>query len=310
MKITILNTMLFLLANVALAQKKVTFAPQWNPQSQFAGYFVAKEKGFYKAEGLDVNIIFPTNSQSSHILLKEGRCQYTTMQLLDAIKDMDWGMNLVNLLQTSRQNGTVMVGYNGKNPAKMKGAKVGIWNAGFSLIAMIMDKKEKRDNHFVRFTNNVSLFMSGTIDATLAMSYNEYYLLKQANVELNENTVYRFAEHGYDIPDDGLYTTREYYNAHKDEAERFARASKKGWQWCHEHPDEALEIVMKYVNKYKINTNKVLQRLMLKEILRLQKDKTGKVPFKLYKDDVERANSLLVECGYIDRQVHFKDLSR
>ena len=54
MKITILNTMLFLLANVALAQKKVTFAPQWNPQSQFAGYFVAKEKGFYKAEGLDV----------------------------------------------------------------------------------------------------------------------------------------------------------------------------------------------------------------------------------------------------------------
>ena len=105
MKITILNTMLFLLANVALAQKKVTFAPQWNPQSQFAGYFVAKEKGFYKAEGLDVNIIFPTNSQSSHILLKEGRCQYTTMQLLDAIKDMDWGMNLVNLLQTSRQNG-------------------------------------------------------------------------------------------------------------------------------------------------------------------------------------------------------------
>ena len=310
MKITILNTMLFLLANVALAQKKVTFAPQWNPQSQFAGYFVAKEKGFYKAEGLDVNIIFPTNSQSSHILLKEGRCQYTTMQLLDAIKDMDWGMNLVNLLQTSRQNGTVMVGYNGKNPAKMKGAKVGKWNAGFSLIAMIMDKKEKRDNHFVRFTNNVSLFMSGTIDATLAMSYNEYYLLKQANVELNEKTVYRFAEHGYDIPEDGLYTTREYYNAHKDEAERFARASKKGWTWCHEHPDEALEIVMKYVNKYKINTNKVLQRLMLTEILRLQKDKTGKVPFKVYKDDVERANSLLVECGYIDRQVHFKDLSR
>ena len=64
------------------------------------------------------------------------------------------------------------------------------------------------------------------------------------------------------------------------------------------------------IYKYKINTNKVLQRLMLKEILRLQKDKTGKVPFKLYKDDVERANSLLVECGYIDRQVHFKDLSR
>ena len=292
------------------AQKKVTFAPQWGAQAQFAGYFVAKEKGFFKEEGLDVTIIYPTYSQSSHVLLTEGKCQFITTMLLDAMKIRDWGTDLVNILQTSRHNGTVIVGHNGKNPAKMKGAKVGKWNAGFSLIAMIANKKEQFDYNFIRFTNNVSLFLSGAIDATLAMSYNEYYLLKQSNVQLDDNCVYRFADHGYDIPDDGLYTTREYYDANKDTAVRFARASRKGWEWCHSHPDEALEIVMDYVNRNKVSTNRVLQKLMLKEVLRLQKDKTGKAPFKLYKEDVERANRMLVECDYIDRQTHYNDLVR
>ena len=292
------------------AQTKVTFAPQWNAQAQFAGYFVAKEKGFFKDEGLDVSIIFPSNSQSSHVLLKEGKCQFITNQLLDAIKIRDWGTDIVNILQTSRHNGTVIVGRDGRNPLKMKGAKVGKWNAGFSLVGMIFNQKELLDYHFIRFTNNVSLFLSGAIDATLAMSYNEYILLKQSNVRLDANSVYRFADHGYDIPDDGLYTTAAYYKSHKDTAVRFARASRRGWEWCHAHPDEALEIVMDYVHRYKISTNRMIQKLMLREILRLQTDKTGKAPFKLYKEEVERANRLMVECGCIDRQTHFNDFVR
>ena len=67
---------------------------------------------------------------------------------------------------------------------------------------------------------------------------------------------------------------------------------------------------MDYVNRNKVSTNRVLQKLMLKEVLRLQKDKTGKAPFKLYKEDVERANRMLVECDYIDRQTHYNDLVR
>lgn len=310
MKKIIFMLLLWTTTAAVKALTRVTFAPQWNAQAQFAGYFVAKEKGFFNDEGLDVKIIFPSNSQSSHVLLKEGKCQFITTQLLDAIKIRDWGTNLVNILQTARHNGTLIVGRDGKNPHKMKGAKVGKWNAGFSLVAMIANKKEQLDYHFIRFTNNVSFFLSGAIDATLAMSYNEYNLLKQSNVQLDDNCVYRFADHGYDIPDDGLYTTAAYYNAHKDTSVRFARASRRGWEWCHSHPNEALEIVMDYVNRHKVSTNRVIQKLMLREILRLQKDKTGKTPFKLYKEEVELANRLMVECGFIDRQTHYNDIVR
>ena len=67
---------------------------------------------------------------------------------------------------------------------------------------------------------------------------------------------------------------------------------------------------MDYVNRHKVSTNRVIQKLMLREILRLQKDKTGKTPFKLYKEEVELANRLMVECGFIDRQTHYNDIVR
>lgn len=94
MKKIIFMLLLWTTTAAVKALTRVTFAPQWNAQAQFAGYFVAKEKGFFNDEGLDVKIIFPSNSQSSHVLLKEGKCQFITTQLLDAIKIRDWGTNL------------------------------------------------------------------------------------------------------------------------------------------------------------------------------------------------------------------------
>ena len=310
-KRTILTVVVMTLTTFAWALKKVTFAPQWTAQAQFAGYFVAKDMGFYAEEGLDVNIIYPSNSQSSIELLKEGRCQFTTLQLLDALCAKEYGINLVNLLQTDQQSGLVLVGYDGRNPAELKqGAKVGIWNAGFSILGRIINQREKKNYQFIRFTNNVSLFMSGAIDATLAMSYNELLQLRQSNVNLDGKTVFWFSKNGYDVPEDGLYTTRKYYTKNSQVCKSFAKASKRGWEWCRQHPDEALEIVMKYVKENKILTNQVIQRLMLQEILRLHTDPvTGKTLYTLDKAKVEKAIGWLLECGIIKNQIHYKDIT-
>lgn len=58
---------------------------------------------------------------------------------------------------------------------------------------------------------NVNLFVAGALDATLAQSYNEYYQLLQCGVTLNEENVYRFSEHGYNVQQEGLYMTKDYY---------------------------------------------------------------------------------------------------
>lgn len=291
--------------------ERVTFIPQWHAQSQFAGYFVAKEKGFYAEEGLDVEIAFPTNSIPSSELLNGGVCQFTTMTVLDALKMIDEGRRVVNILQTSMHGSIMVVGREGQDPMQLKGKRVGIWNSAFSLLAMLFSKKEGLGYDFVHFIRNVSLFLSGAIDATFVTSYNEYYQLKQANVVLGSGNVHSLAEHGYDFPEDGVYVTGGYYSLHKATAEKFAKASRKGWIWCHEHPEEAVDIVMKYVNLHNITTNRTLQRLMLEEVLRLQTDGgDGKPLFLLREEKVAEASHLLMECGYTRKPYTYNDLTR
>jgi NitT/TauT family transport system substrate-binding protein len=121
--------------------------------------------------------------------------------------------------------------------------------------------------------------------------------------------VYRFSDHGYNIQDDGIYVTREYYDNHRNQAKRFAQASRKGWEWAAEHPDEALDIVMKYVDREHIPTNRVMQRLMLDEVLRLQVDReTKRREFRLRPDMVKQASHLMKEYKMLSREVSYEEL--
>ena len=236
------------------AQKKFIFTPQWTAQAQFAGYYVAKEKGFYKDAGLDVDIVHPSITQPAISRIRNNESQATTLQLCQAMEIIGDGIPLVNILQTSMNNAMVIVSRRDEDPLKQKGMKVGIWNAGFGQLAICMSNKDHLNYEWIRFASSVNLFVSGAIDATLAMSYNEYYQLAQAGVKLSERNVYRFCDHGYNVQEDGVYMTRTYYDEHRDEARSFARASKQGWEWAANHPEETLDIVMKYVRRDHIGT--------------------------------------------------------
>ena len=172
-----------------------------------------------------------------------------------------------------------------------------------------MSIKDHLDYKWIRFAQNVNLFVRGALDATLAMSYNEYYQLVQAGMEMTDENVYRFCDHGYNVQEDGVYMTRNYYDTHKEQAHRFAQASRKGWEWAAEHPEETLEIVMQYVDKNHIATNRVMQRLMLMEVLRLQVDRESKKrEFRLRPDMVRLASQLMVENKMLDREVTYEEL--
>ena len=291
------------------AQETFIFTPQWTPQAQFAGFYVAQEKGFYQEEGVDVKIVHPSASRTAMDRIRHDESQATTLQLAQALEIIDSGIPLVNILQTSMNNGLVIVSRRGANPLEQKGARVGIWNAGFGQLAMCMNQIEDLGYEWVRFVNNVNLFVSGAIDATLAMSYNEYYQLLQTGMNLSEDNVYRFCDHGYNVQEDGVYVTLSTWKRHREESERFARASRRGWEWAAEHPEETLDIVMKYLGRDAVGTNRVLQKLMLDEVLRLQVDRDSQQrEFRLRPDMVELASSLMLRCGMLKKDVSFEDL--
>ena len=222
---------------------------------------------------------------------------------------IDDGIPLVNILQTSMNNAMVIVSARGVDPLTQKGAKVGVWSVGFGHLAICMSIKDHLNYEWIRFAQNINLFLAGALDATLAMSYNEYYQLVQAGIKMTDKNVYRFRDHGYNVQEDGVYMTREYYQKHREQARKFADASRRGWEWAAEHPEETLDIVMQYVEKAHIATNRVMQRLMLKDILQLQVDRESKKrEFRLRPDMVRLASQLMVEHQMLSREVAYEEL--
>ena len=265
--------------------------------------------GFYKDAGLDVEIIHPTSTLTAMNRIRSNESHATTLQLCQAMEIIDRGIPLVNILQTSMNNSMVIVSRRGVNPLTQKGERIGIWSVGFGQLAKCMSIKDNLNYDWIPFATNVNLFIKGGLDATLAMSYNEYYQIVQAGYELTEDEVYRFSDSGYNVQEDGIYMTRSYYEKHKDQARKFAEASRKGWEWAAEHPSQTLDLVMKYVEENHIATNRILQKLMLDEVLRTQVDKdSGNREFRLRPDMVKLASDLMVECGMLENEVTYEQL--
>ena len=304
-----LTMMLLAMTPTALKAEKFVFTTSWTAQAEFAGYYIAKEKGFYREQGLDVVIQHPSLTSTTFHRLQSDQCDAAMISMMSAMDFIAQGIPLVNIFQDSMNSSNIIVSRWDTELLKMKGKKVAIFNSDPSYLAIIMSKKEGMDYEWVRFTSHINLFLSGAIDATMAVSYNEYYQLMQAGFKMSEDNIYRFSEHGFNIQENGVYVKRDYFLTHREACQKFATATRKGWEWVAAHPDEALEIVMKYVRKYNAPTNRVMQKLMLKECLRLQLDPDSKRrEFRVRPDMVEKASRLMLECGMLKRRVTYKEL--
>ena len=299
-----------LAAQKKAAKETLIFTPQWTAQAQFAGYYAALEKGFYSEEGLNVVIEHPNASRSALDRLRKNQSHATTLPLAQAIESMDHGVNLVNILQTSMNSSLMIVSRRGVNPLSQKGAKVSSFRAGYSQLAICMAQDYGLQYEWIEAAAMLNLFIAGAVDASLAMSYNEYYQFLQTGlIDKSEDILFRFRDNGYNIQEDGLYMTREEYNRNPERAQKFARASQKGWEWVANNPEEALKIVMKYVRRNHIATNPILQNLMLDEILDQMEDyESGVREYELREDMFNHAQQLLKKGGIINKEHNFKEL--
>lgn len=286
------------------AQERFVFSPQSNAQAQFAGYYAALEKGFYAEEGLDVEILHPFVTTSAVDNIREGNCQAVTLPLTLAMRTVGNGMPLVNILQTSMNSATVIISRWGEDPLTLHGAKVTAFRAGFGQSARSFVEMLGLEYQWITSASEVSLFVAGAVDATLGRSFDEYYRILQSGIDIPEKAIYRFEDGEFNIQQDGVYVTREYFERHRNTAEAFARASRKGWEWVLENREEALDIVMQYTKKLRIATNRTLQELMLDEVLRLQLDhESGLREFRVRPDMVEKANRMLLNSGALPAPV-------
>ena len=296
-------------AAAATAQEPFVFSPQWTAQAQFAGYYAALEKGFYQEEGLKVEIVHPFATQDLKERFSSVEADAATLPLTEAMAMVAGGFPLVNILQTSMNSAMVIVSRNGQDPRSLKKAKVATWRSGFDQLARSVASGRGLGFQWIEAVYPVNLFVAGAVDAAVAMTYNELLMIRQAGFDPTPESIYRFKDNGYNIQEEGVYMSRSYYLKNKDRADRFARASRKGWEWVADNPDEALDIVMSYVKKYRIATNRTIQKLMLQEVLSLQLDpESGSREFRLRTDMVDKAGEILMGSEAIKRKVKAEEL--
>lgn len=303
-------TALLLLGCSALWAQKITFMPQWTAQAQFVGYYVAKDKGFYEREGLDVEIKHLSRGSKRNVIsyFRSGEAQFITSHLLQAMVAMDGGLDMVNLLQTSRANGLCIVSKDSISSfEQLNGKRVGRWSSGYGENAIMMAEDKGLSIEWISSNQSVNLFLAGALDATLAFSYNELISVLLSMGKVDQNHVLYFSDTEYNFPEDGLYCSGEYYRDNRSEADRFVKASRQGWNYAAEHPDEALEICMKYMRECNVQTNFVHQKLMLEEILKLSKGRDGKVDFApISRETFDKMTAKAMKAGLIMHPLQYE----
>jgi NitT/TauT family transport system substrate-binding protein len=231
------------------------------------------------------------------------------MFLFDAIYQIGHGAEMVSVRQTAQRSGLVIAvrDDNIKTVEDLQGRRVGIWRSNFNQLAQFLNHDYRLNIEWILFIQGINLYISGAVDATMAMTYNELYWILSSGFE--NKKVISLADIGYDYPDEGVYVSREYYQKYPEKARAFAEASRRGWEWVHEHPEQALDIVMKVMEREHVPASRRHQEWMLREVLKLQCPKGESRPnFQLDAGKVESLSNLLIHHGRMDRVISFEDI--
>ena len=177
----------------------------------------------------------------------------------------------------------------------MQHKKIGVWNHLSQELLDQIANKYQLQVEWIRFNGGVNIFLSKAVDICLVGSYNEFLQLIEAGVKTDSIHIMHFADYGYNLPEDGLYVSREFYQKYPQAVQKLARASIRGWVWANEHREQTLDIIMEQVHQHNIGTNRYHQRKMLDEILRLQTNrKSGQRPYRLSREVFDLAASILL----------------
>lgn len=284
--------------------KKTSFIPHWSPQAQFAGYYVAYEKGFYKKRGIDLTILQGGPDRPSSQFLTKGKTDFATMWLSTALRLAANGQEIINIAQTIQRSALMLVAKkssNIKTPQDINGKKVSLWGEDFQIQPKAFFKRYNLEVKIVPQSFSVNLFLRGGVDVASAMWYNEYHTIINSGLNPDELTTFLFHEHGLNFPEDGIYTLKKTFKKDPSLASAFVRSSIAGWDYAFSHPEEALDILLKYISQARIPANRVHQKWMLSRMKDLIVPPDGSLIGILRPRDYERVDYELKENDWVKR---------
>jgi len=294
---------MMVMSTTAMAKDKVTLQLKWVTQAQFAGYYVAKDKGFYDAAGLDVTIKPGGPDIAPPQVIAGGGADVIIDWMPSALASREKGVKLVNIAQPFKRSGMMLTCRKEtgiKSPADFKGKTLGVWFFGneypfLSWMSKLgIGTKGGADGVTVLKQGfNVDPLLQKQADCVSTMTYNEYWQVIDAGLKPEDLVVFKYEEQGVSTMEDGLYALEDKLKdpAFVDKMARFVKASMKGWEFARANPNEAADIVLE--NDASGAQTEKHQRRMMGEINKLTAGSNG----KLNPADFDRTVNTLLSGG-------------
>ena len=244
---------LLAMAAAAQAQEKFTVQLKWVPQAQFAGYYVAAAKGYYKAEGLDVTIKPGGPDVSPVQVLAGNQADAVVNWMPDALASREAGVPLVNIAQIFDRSGLMLTCKKASGvakPADLKGKTLGVWFGGneypFLNWMAKLGLKPDSDIKVLKQGFNVDPLLQNQAACISTMIYNEYWQVIDAGVKESDLVTFFYEDQGVASLEDGLYVLEGKLKdpAFVAKSAKFLRATLKGWNDAVKDPAAAAKIVV------------------------------------------------------------------
>ena len=290
-------------ASVAQAADKLALQLQWVTQAQFAGYYVALDKGYYKDENLDVTIKPGGPDIAPPQVLAGGGADLMLNWMPSALAAREKGLPLVNIAQPFKSSGlqlTCRKDTGITSPEDFRGKTIGVWFCGneypfLSWMSQLGIPTDGGDNGVTVLKQgfNVDPLLQKQADCISTMTYNEYWQVIDAGISPDDLVVFKYQDQGVSTLEDGIYVLEDRLAdaAFQDQLVRFVRASMKGWKWAEENPDAAADIVLD--NDASGAQTEKHQRRMMGEIAKLTAGSNG----SLDPADFDRTVATLLKGG-------------
>jgi NitT/TauT family transport system substrate-binding protein len=293
-----------LMAGGAEAQERVTLQLKWVTQAQFAGYYVAQARGFYRQANLDVRINPGGPDIGPPQIIAGNRADVIVEWMPAALASRERGVPLVNIAQPFRRSGLLLTcrAETGiRTPQDLRGRTLGVWFSGneYPFLAWMSRLGYRTDGsaggvRVLRQGFNVDPLVQRQADCVSTMSYNEYWQVIDAGFRPDQLVVFSYEDQGVATLEDGLYVLEGRLNdaAFVQRMARFVRASMQGWDWARQNPDQAAQIVLD--NDTTGAQTIAHQRRMMGEIAKLLDAQGGG---RLVQADYERTVQTLLSSG-------------
>jgi NitT/TauT family transport system substrate-binding protein len=247
----------------ARAKDKIKLQLKWETQAQFAGYYAAKDQGFYDAAGLDVTILQGGANITPEKVVAGDGADFGINWTSSTLVQRDQGLDIVTIAQLFTRSGVTEIAWADtgiKSFADMRGKRVGVWCCGnqyqqfAALTKAGIDPNDPSQVTIVHQPFTMDLFLTRKVDAASAMTYNELaQVLEEKNPSTghlysqSDLTVLPLAKEGTAMLEDAVFVRGDWIKDPKNQdiAKRFLEASFRGWIFCRDNVVKCVDIVLK-----------------------------------------------------------------